>query len=48
MLLGARGEAIGWGTALQPGISRDRFPHSGPGFGSAFNRNECQEYFLLV
>jgi hypothetical protein len=49
-----------WGTALQAGRSRVRFPmvsleffidlifrsHYGPGVGSAFNRNEYQEYFL--
>jgi hypothetical protein len=48
MLLGARGDAIGLVTALQPGMSRDRFQHSSPGFDSAFNRRECQGYFLLV
>jgi len=51
----SHGGAVGWGTALQPGRSRIRFPivsldsfrpHCGPGVGSASNRNEYQEYFL--
>jgi hypothetical protein len=43
---GARGGAVGWGTALQTGRSRVRFPmvlsfrpHYGPGVDSASNRN---------
>jgi hypothetical protein len=50
---GARGGAVGWGTALQTGRSRIRFIRifhwhnpSGPGVDSASNRNEYQEYFL--
>ena len=53
---GARGGAVGWGTALQAWRSRARFPmvsldfrpHYGPGVDSAFNRNEYQECFLGV
>jgi hypothetical protein len=53
---GARGGAVGWGTALQAGRSRVRFPvrslaysfrpHCGPGVDSASNRNKYQEEFL--
>jgi len=51
--MGARGSAVGWGTALQAGRSRVRFPmvslpQYGPGVDSASNRNEYQEYFLGV
>ena len=50
---GARGSAVGWGTALQAGRSRVRFPMVslwpyGPWVDSASNRNEYQEYFLGV
>jgi hypothetical protein len=53
--VGARGGAVGWGTELQVGKSRIRFPmvslesfrpDYGPGVDSASNRNEYQEYFL--
>jgi hypothetical protein len=52
-----RAGAVGWGTVLQTGRSRVRFPvvslescrlHYGPGVDSASNRNEYQEYFLGV
>ena len=55
---GVRGGAVGWGTALQVGKSRVRFPmvsfestqsfqpHYGLGVESASNRNEYQEYLL--
>jgi hypothetical protein len=48
--IGARGDAVGWGTVLQVGRSRVRFPmvHYGPGVDSASNRNEYQEYFLGI
>ena len=57
ILLGARGGAVGWGTALQTGRSRVRFtmvslevftlrPHYSPGVDWASNRNEYQEYFV--
>jgi len=55
-IFGARGGAVGLGTALQTGRSRARFPlasstHSfRPRYvlwdDSASNRNECQEHFL--
>jgi len=53
---GARGGGVVWGTALQAGRSRVRFPmvslffrpHYGPGVDSASNKNEYQEYFLEV
>ena len=47
-LWGARGVAVCWGTALQAGRSRVRFPmvSLAPGVDSASNRNEYQEYFL--
>jgi len=56
LILGTRGGAVGWGTALQAGRSRVRFPMvsldffhwHGPGVDSAFNRNEYQEYYLEV
>ena len=51
---GARGGAVGWGTELQAGRSRVRFPmmsltesfrpHCIPGVDSIFNRKEYQEY----
>ena len=52
--MGARGGAVGWGTALQARRSRVRFPivsqsfqpHYGPEVDSASDRNEYQEYFL--
>ena len=58
LLFGARGSAVGWGTALQVVRLRVRFPDgiigifrlhnaSGPGVDSAPNRNEYQEYFLV-
>jgi hypothetical protein len=50
------GGAVGWGTALQTGMSRVRFPmvsltysfrpHYDPGVDLGSNRNEYQEYFL--
>jgi hypothetical protein len=51
---GARGSAVGWGTTLQTGRSRARFPmvpvghnpHHGPGVDWAPNRNQYQEYFV--
>jgi len=54
---GASGGAVGWGTALQSGMSRVRFPMvsleffidiilPGRTVDSASNRNEYQEYFL--
>jgi len=52
---GARGGAVGWGTALQAGRSQESLelftdisfrPRCGPGIDSACNRNEYQEYFL--
>ena len=49
---GARRSAVGWGTALQVGRSRVRFPmvsHNPSGrrgVDPASNRNEYQEYFL--
>jgi hypothetical protein len=54
--IGARGGAVGWGTVLQSGRSRVRFPvvsseyfiDYGPGVDSASNSNEYQEYFLGV
>ena len=49
--VGARGGAVGWGTALQVGRSRVRFPIVSLDFlgvHSAANRNEYQEYFLEV
>jgi hypothetical protein len=36
----ARGDAVGWGTALQAGRSRVRFPMDGPGVDLASNKNE--------
>ena len=56
---GSRGGAVGWGTALKPGMSSwfdSRLcqifhwhnPHYVPGVDSASNRNECQKYFLGV
>ena len=54
----AAGGAVGWGTALQTGRSRVRFPivsleifidiilAAAPGVDSASNRIEYQEYFL--
>jgi hypothetical protein len=52
----ARGGAVGWGTALQAGRSRVRFPmvlleffiDYGPGVDSVSNGNEYQEYLLGV
>jgi hypothetical protein len=56
--IGARSGAVGSGTALQAGRSRVQWchwnfsltwsfrPHYGPGFDSASNRKEYQEYFL--
>ena len=50
-----RGGPVGWGTALQAGRSRVRFPlvslvfyllHYVPAFYSVSNRSEFQEYFL--
>jgi hypothetical protein len=55
--VGARGCAVGWGTALEPGRSRVRFhmslnssfqTHYGPGIDSASNRNKYQRYLLVV
>ena len=54
--MGVRGGAVGWGTALQAGRSRVRYPmvsleffiYYGPVVDSASNRNEYQEYFLLL
>jgi hypothetical protein len=49
---GGRDGAVGWGTALQTGTSRVRYPmvslefFTGPGVDSASNRNEYQESFL--
>jgi hypothetical protein len=50
---GARGGAVGWGTAIQTGRSRVRFPMEFfidiiLSVDSASNRNEYQEYFLEV
>jgi hypothetical protein len=56
-IYGAPGGAVGSGTALQAGRLQVRFPmvsseffidviHYGPGFDSASNRNEYQEYIL--
>jgi hypothetical protein len=50
---GARDSVDGWGTALQDGKSRIRFPMKSLDFAidlilsvdSASNRNEYQEYF---
>ena len=49
-IYGARGGAVGWGTALQAGMSRVRFLMVSSEFFiySAFNGNEYQEYFLGV
>ena len=61
--VGARGSAVGWGTALQAGRSWVRFPIMSleffidiilpgrtmpPGVDLASNRNEYQEYFLVI
>jgi hypothetical protein len=48
--IGARSDAVGWGTALQVETSRVRFPmvHYGPGVDSNSNRNEYQEYLLGI
>jgi hypothetical protein len=43
--MGTRGGAVGWGTALQAGKSRFRFPNVTL-VDWASNRNEYQEYFL--
>jgi hypothetical protein len=56
LILRARGGAVGWGTALQTGRSRLRFPimsvefftHCDPGVDSASKISEYQEYFLGV
>jgi hypothetical protein len=53
-MAGARGGAVGWGTALEAGRSLGFFidiilwPHYGPGFDSASNRNEYHRCFLGV
>jgi hypothetical protein len=53
MMRGARGDTVGWGTALQTGRSRVRFPMVSLEFFISFirshlasNRNEYQEFFL--
>jgi hypothetical protein len=54
--VGARGDAVVRGTALQAGRWRVRFPMLSleffidiiPGVDSASNRNEYKEYFLRV
>ena len=56
MKIGAPGGAVGWGTALQAGRSRVRFPmmsleffiYYGHGVDPDSNRNEYQEYFPVV
>jgi hypothetical protein len=59
LLIGARGSAVGRGTALQAGRSRVQFPMvsleffidiilSPAGVDSAPNRNDYQEYFMGV